>query len=57
MKRKIANELLKLHQTRSLQKPSPFSHLLSARSYELVTDMITDVKRPFLDVCIHGRNP
>ncbi len=57
MKRKIANELLKLHQTRTIHKPSPFSLLLSARSYQLVSDMITDVKRPFIDVCIHGRHP
>ena len=57
MKRRIATELLKLQQSRVIANPSSFALALSQRSYEMVSDMITDVKRPFLNICIHGRNP
>ena len=57
MKRRIAIELLRLHQSRAMKTPCPFLSQLNEFSYELVADVITDIKRPFSNICIHGRQP
>jgi hypothetical protein len=57
MKRRITTEILKLHQCRVISKPCNFGEYLSKFSYEMASDMISDIKRPFLNICIHGRNP
>jgi len=57
MKRRIAGELLKLHQSRALSHPPPQLNHLHQIAYALIADMITDIKRPFTNICIHGRSP
>ena len=57
MKKRIATNLLKLHQTRVINEGSPHLLKIHELSYELIADMIIDVKRPFQNVCIHGRYP
>lgn len=57
MKKKIVGELLKLHQTRSLSQLPPQLQQLQQLAYALIADMVTDIKRPFTSVCIHGRRP
>lgn len=57
MKKRIASELLRIHQTRVIGK-EPFQlRQLHELAYSLIADMITDIKRPFTKVCIHGRSP
>lgn len=57
MKKRIAAELLKMHQTRVLAKGPPQLLQLHEMAYALIADMVTDIKRPFTNVCIHGRSP
>ena len=57
MKRRIAGELLKLHQSKALLHPPPQHQQLQQLAYALIADMITDIKRPFTNICIHGRSP
>jgi hypothetical protein len=57
MKKRIAGELLRLHQTRVIEQRSPYLIKLQEAAYSLIADMITDIKRPFTSVCIHGRSP
>jgi hypothetical protein len=57
MKRKIATDLLRRQLTLSQQHSNPFQTELHSLAYLLITDMIGDVKRPFHNICLHGRNP
>ena len=57
MKRRVSQELLKLHQSRTINTPHPATTRLNTFSYQLIADMMMDVKRPFKRICIHGREP
>lgn len=57
MKKRIATDLLKLYQGRSMLNFSPHLINLHRLSYDLIADMITDIKRPFTNICIHGKTP
>jgi len=57
MKRRIATDILKLQQRRIINTPNPQLLDLYKLSYSLIEDMLTDIKRPFNNVCIHGRYP
>lgn len=57
IKKRIANDLLRLYQTRALRVPNPHLLQLHQKAYNLISDMIVDIKRPFLNVCIHGKYP
>lgn len=40
MKRKVVNDLIKLHQGRTVDSPHSFQNYLCALSYQLANDMI-----------------
>lgn len=40
-----------------INKPPRHLSTLHQLSYELIKDMIVDIKRPFTNICIHGRDP
>jgi hypothetical protein len=57
MKRRVISDLLKQQQRHTLTSPNPQLHQLNSLSYNLITEMIADIKRPFRNICIHGRQP
>lgn len=56
MKRRFTQALLKLHQARTIDTPTPPLLALHQESYHHIANMISDITRPFKNVCIHGRH-
>ena len=56
MKRRFTQSLLKLYQSQAVTLPPPPILTLHAEAYHHISNMISDITRPFKNICIHGRH-